>query len=271
MNQKIRRWGSFIPLLLFLGVLFYLIKPCLSHYYTKYQKEQWDQGAAYVAERAKPGDLILFNATWVQIPFEYYYRHSPIPVEMKGLPVDLFDRDILEPKMALSDVPYMIDLLRGKQRLWLVYSHEVYTDPDRIIIRSLDRMFDRTDSKELVGLDILLFEGRRREEQAAELLRYLNVRVSHHFSLNQPNANKVSVAGTFNGWDSREHYMTQDVNGVWRMDLEVPLGQHQYEFRINDDQWMSDPANPVSYLAPGGYTTSIFIATAETNNLSPGP
>ena len=55
-----------------------------------FQKEEWDKAAAYVAQQVQPGDLVLFNATWVQIPFEYYFRHFETGAELRGVPVDLF-------------------------------------------------------------------------------------------------------------------------------------------------------------------------------------
>ena len=88
----------------------------LSNYYFYFQKEEWDKAAAYVAQQVAPGDVILFNATWVQIPFEYYFRRYNTGVELHGLPVDLFDRGVLEPKMAETDVPSMHKLLTGQSR-----------------------------------------------------------------------------------------------------------------------------------------------------------
>ena len=46
------------------------------------------------------GDLLLFNDSWVQIPFDFYYRDSDRPLPEHGVPVDLFDRGVLEPKMT---------------------------------------------------------------------------------------------------------------------------------------------------------------------------
>jgi len=45
------------------------------------------------------------------------------------VPVDLFDRGVLEPKMAASDLSRLRALIQGRERVWLVYSHDWYTDP----------------------------------------------------------------------------------------------------------------------------------------------
>jgi hypothetical protein len=127
-------------------------------YYFFFDKEDWSKAAGYVAESAQPGDVILFNATWVQIPFAYYYRHYQTDNELRGLPVDLFDRGVLEPKMTEADVPYMHNLLAGRARIWLVYSHDWYTDPDRIIPRELAKLMRQTDQQQFVGLQVLRYE-----------------------------------------------------------------------------------------------------------------
>ena len=46
----------------------------LNGYYFWFQKEAWDEAASHIAEQVRPGEMIVFNATWVQIPFAYYLR-----------------------------------------------------------------------------------------------------------------------------------------------------------------------------------------------------
>ena len=57
-----------------------------------------------MAAKISDGDLILFNATWVQIPFDYYFKRFDRLVTQHGVPVDLFDRGVLEPKMSEGDL-----------------------------------------------------------------------------------------------------------------------------------------------------------------------
>ena len=132
----------------------------LNTLYFHVEKEGWNQAAAYVAQTAQPGDLILFNATWVEIPFDYYYHRYDRPVEEHGVPVDLFDRGILEPKMAESDVPALQQLIAGKSRVWLVYSHNWYTDPQSIIPRELGQDMRLRSRQSFTGLQVLLYEGK---------------------------------------------------------------------------------------------------------------
>ncbi|MFH0880903.1 MAG: glycosyltransferase family 39 protein [Lentisphaerota bacterium] len=257
-----RRTAGVIQLAL-LAVVIGLSKPSLSYYFDKFQKEDWAQGAAYVARNAAPGDLVLFNATWVQIPFEYYYRRHDTPVRMKGLPVDLFDRGILEPKMTTGDLPCMAGLLKDCDRVWLVYSHDFYTDPQQIILRSLDYMMTKTDSQKLVGLRLMLYEGRKRAWDVEGLRRHLAIRRPHSFSFDGPEARSVAVCGTFNAWDSRQYPMARDTAGVWRIRLDLPLGAHEYEFKIDDQRWTEDPKNPLKQLTPSGYYVSLLNIEEE--------
>ena len=129
----------------------------LQNYYQTFTKEQWREAAASVANQVRDGDLILFNATWVQIPFDYYFRHFDRAVTEHGVPVDLFDSGVLEPRMAESDLPRLQSLVRNQQRVWLVYSHDWYTDPQRIIPAALEDEFDLVTTETFNGLQILLY------------------------------------------------------------------------------------------------------------------
>ncbi|MBN1979228.1 MAG: hypothetical protein JW918_17670, partial [Anaerolineae bacterium] len=130
----------------------------LHAYYTQLEKEQWDDAAALVAGRVEPGDLILFNATWMQIPFDcYFHRLSDVPVDERGVPVDLFDRGVLEPKMAESDLPRLRELVRCRERVWLVYSHSWYTDPQGLIPPALEEGLDLRDRWEFYGVQVWLY------------------------------------------------------------------------------------------------------------------
>lgn len=133
----------------------------LNGYYFWYPKEGWDQAAAYIAEQVEPGDVIVFNATWVQIPFAYYYGRYGLDTELKGLPVDLFESGQLEPTMSESDAPRVQALLDGRERVWLVYSHSWYSDPEGIIPRELGKLFREDGQAQFAGIQVIRFAGRR--------------------------------------------------------------------------------------------------------------
>jgi len=129
----------------------------LHNYYRYFEKEEWAVAAAYVAEQGEPGELILFNATWVQLPFQYYFRHYDQTAELRGVPVDLFDRGVLEPKMSEADLPYLHNLLVGRESVWLIYSHDWYTDPQGILPRELQQQMVLVEQRAFVGLQVMHF------------------------------------------------------------------------------------------------------------------
>ena len=151
------RLGAFM---LLLAAILGLSSLSLNGYYFWFQKEAWDEAASHIAERVRPGEMIVFNATWVQIPFAYYYERYELDTDLKGLPVDLFDRGELEPTMEEVDIPRIQEILEGRDRVWLVYSHNWYSDPRGIIPRELGRIFGESEQTGFEGLQIILFSGR---------------------------------------------------------------------------------------------------------------
>jgi mannosyltransferase len=131
----------------------------LGNYYQNFRKEEWREAAAYIAQNAQDDDLILFNATWVQIPFDYYFRNYDRSVDRHGAPVDLFARGTLEPKMSEEDLPRLRSLLKDRRRVWLVYSHDWYTDPQKLIPSALSEVLDLGDVQQLYGLEIRQYDA----------------------------------------------------------------------------------------------------------------
>jgi hypothetical protein len=129
----------------------------LQNYYAHFQKEQWNLAAKYVAGNVELNDILIFNATWVQIPFDFYFRFYNRDVEERGAPVDLFDRGILEPKMAESDIPRLRSLIRDRNRAWLIYSHNWYTDPKNLITTALQQELNLLESRRFYGLEVRLY------------------------------------------------------------------------------------------------------------------
>ena len=130
-------------------------------YYRFFQKEDWSTAAGYVANFAEEGDLVLFNSNFVVIPFNYYFEPFEelysIQVEKKGVPADLFDNRILEPKMTENDIPALISLLQGHDRVWLVYSHDSYTDPECLIPQTLGSQKKMIREREFYGGKVQLY------------------------------------------------------------------------------------------------------------------
>ncbi|MBN2806494.1 MAG: isoamylase early set domain-containing protein [Prolixibacteraceae bacterium] len=56
------------------------------------------------------------------------------------------------------------------------------------------------------------------------------------------NAEKVNLAGSFNGWNTQSELMSSLKSGDFTLTLSLPVNQ-EYEFRylLNDTQWINDP------------------------------
>ena len=57
-----------------------------------------------------------------------------------------------------------------------------------------------------------------------------------------PDASKVYLAGTMNGWNSSATLMTKGDDGVWTYTGEFAAGTYQYKFVV-DGSWVNDPNN----------------------------
>ena len=61
------------------------------------------------------------------------------------------------------------------------------------------------------------------------------------FSLEQPAAQAVAVAGTFNGWSRSAHPMTRDgARGRWTVVVSLPPGEHLFMYVV-DGAWVAPP------------------------------
>lgn len=133
-------------------------------YYTDFAKEDWDRAALFVASEAQADELLLFHASWAQLPFDYYYEgrvSDEAPNLIKhGLPADLFDAGVLEPPMTQADVPRLLTLVEGRDALWLVYSHWWYTDPDGLLLQALDEDFMIAEEQAWPGIRVMRFVRR---------------------------------------------------------------------------------------------------------------
>ena len=79
------------------------------------------------------------------------------------------------------------------------------------------------------------------------------------FMLSVPTARSVAIAGSFNRWDPHQDMLSPaDGRGVWSIMLPLPPGRYEYQFIINDEAWLLDPAAPEVDDGMGG-KNSLFI------------
>jgi hypothetical protein len=60
--------------------------------------------------------------------------------------------------------------------------------------------------------------------------------------LEAPQAEQVSVAGSFNQWNPQANLLERDENGSWKCTLVIDPGEYEYRFFV-DGEWCDDLAN----------------------------
>jgi hypothetical protein len=59
--------------------------------------------------------------------------------------------------MTANDIPGLISLLKGHKRVWLVYSHDSYTDPMGLIPQTLASQMKLIETDEFYGGKVQLY------------------------------------------------------------------------------------------------------------------
>lgn len=60
------------------------------------------------------------------------------------------------------------------------------------------------------------------------------------FDFYAPEAQMVTLAGSFNGWDVNSLPMKKDKQGTWKVSVSLEPGRHEYRFWV-DGIWADDP------------------------------
>ena len=84
------------------------------------------------------------------------------------------------------------------------------------------------------------------------------------FSVYLPNARRVEVLGGFTGWHDRAIEMKRDVSGWWTARVELPVGDHEFQYLADGTQWMPDYAAGGIRMSPYGSWVSLLHIPAET-------
>lgn len=61
------------------------------------------------------------------------------------------------------------------------------------------------------------------------------------FELIAPEARTVAVAGSFTGWRTDALPMVRGASGVWSVTVPLPVGEHRYDFVVDNTRWVPDP------------------------------
>lgn len=79
------------------------------------------------------------------------------------------------------------------------------------------------------------------------------------FQLAAPAAHDVTLAGSFNGWSTGIPLRRSVVPGLWVVTLPLPVGEHQYLFQVDGNQWISDPGAHAQVDDGFGRTNSVLV------------
>ena len=129
-----------------------------SHYHDDITADvlrRWDQAAAYVASRARPGDVIVFYVPYVQPAFDYYFGPPPRGVEERAVPADIVSSGALFPPLLDADGATVRAIAASHSRVWFV--HGMYPSA-RVILGALDAHGRLVDSRTVTdALHIYLY------------------------------------------------------------------------------------------------------------------
>ncbi len=83
---------------------------------------------------------------------------------------------------------------------------------------------------------------------------------------------KVTVAGTFNQWNSAANPMGREADsGLWALEMKLPDGRHEYKFVCDGKTWHQDPDNPeTTGDNHGGFNSVLFIGDTKASADSHG-
>ena len=84
-----------------------------------------------------------------------------------------------------------------------------------------------------------------------------------------PNARRVTVAGTFNGWNKNELELQRGPSG-WELSYALGPGNYEYKFFV-DGQGVTDPANPLSTEGSGKGNSVLVLGANFTFRLRNKP
>lgn len=65
------------------------------------------------------------------------------------------------------------------------------------------------------------------------------------FSIKNAKAAKVSIVGDFNDWNKDSNPLVKD-GDTWKTKISLKPGKHEYQFVIDNTDWVVDPENSVS-------------------------
>jgi hypothetical protein len=79
------------------------------------------------------------------------------------------------------------------------------------------------------------------------------------FELVAPQARRVSLTGSFNGWRRDGIQLTPTSEGVWAVSVPLSPGEHRYLFVVDGERWVTDPRADAQVPDGFGGTNSLIV------------
>jgi len=80
------------------------------------------------------------------------------------------------------------------------------------------------------------------------------------FMYHDDNAQAVTLAGDFNGWNAASNPLHKDSTGIWLCHIPTPgPGRYEYKFVVDHSSWIEDPGNGLKVADGFGGLNSVLI------------
>ena len=79
-----------------------------------------------------------------------------------------------------------------------------------------------------------------------------------NFQFEAPEAEAVSLVGSFNDWDVTAKPMKKNKTGIWNKRIKLVPGNYEYRFYV-DGRWENDPNGIEFKENPFGATNNILV------------
>jgi uncharacterized membrane protein len=112
----------------------------------------WQNLLNAIAQRYKPGDEVVFDALYAQVPFDYFARHQNFQPAETGFPISVYEWWGKQPHTAWGgpvitqvDLNKFLGVASQAKTVWVVSYENDYYDPQQKLIERLSEMGSATE------------------------------------------------------------------------------------------------------------------------------
>ena len=88
---------------------------------------------------------------------------------------------------------------------------------------------------------------------------------TRRFRIHRPDASRVEISGTFTNWDESPLALMHAGEGWWTIELELPVGDHEFQYLIDRSTRLADyAANGVRLNRFGQWVSLLTIEPVPT-------